>query len=199
MLKRAFGVILAASLLISCQKKNDLASPAPSPVSATTKTGSEKYFVTFYYDGGKSITFDKVAALNLYNAAARNLQVKYNTDKDTGAVTLTMYLDQPLDNISLPYQLSYTDYNMDPAPVSIMYEQRTDPAVNAYYTSYSSPSVFRKSSEDGHISVLNITSRTAISVGGTFKGSMKQVFPQASYMNSMNIDSARFNVAFARQ
>lgn len=196
MRKWAIWVLFGACVLISCQKKRD--APAPSAVSSTGD-GNEKYFVTFYHDGGKAITFDKLSATNIYNSANRNLQVFYNTQKDTGSLSMNINFDMPVDQLPLPYQLTYSQQTMDPAPVSMTYESRIDPYANAFYTSYSSPSVFRKSSDDGHINVLEITKRTAISVGGTFKGSMKQVFPQASYMNSLNIDSARFNIAFARQ
>jgi hypothetical protein len=196
MRKWAIWVLLGSCVLFSCQKKSD--APAPSAVSSAG-VASEKYFVTFYHDGGKTITFDKLTTLNIYNSASRNLQISYNTVGDTGSISMNINFDMPVDQLPLPYQLTYTQQTMDPAPVSMTYEARMDPYANAFYTSYSSPSVFRKSSDDGHISVLQITKRTAISVGGTFKGSMKQVFPQASYINSLNIDSARFNVAFARQ
>lgn len=195
MLKRAIWVFFGACLLISCQKKSD--SPAPSATSAVTS--SEKYYITFYHDGGKAIVFNKVSGTNIYNSANRNLQVFYNTAKDTGSVSMNINFDMPVDKIVLPYQLSYTTEAMDPAPVSLTYEERSDPWANAFYTSYSAPSVFRKSADDGHISILQITKRTSISIGGTFKGSMKQVFSQESYLSSLTIDSARFNVAFARQ
>jgi hypothetical protein len=196
MRKSAIWVLSVFCVLVSCQKKSD--APAPSASSATA-AGTEKYYITFYHDGGKAITFNKVAGTNIYNSANRNLQVFYNTDKDTGSVSMNINFDQSIDQLTLPYQLTYTTETMDPAPVSLTYEERTDPWANAFYTSYSSPSVFRKSSDDGHINVLQITRRTAISIGGSFKGSMKQVFPQESYLQSLTIDSAKFNVAFARQ